>query len=431
MTTAPSLSAILQTAAHYQQAGQFQQAEKCCLQACAIAPNQPDALHLLAVIHAQTGRYELANEYFTKAIASDPLRADFHGNYANALWEQGCIEQAIITCQRALELDARRAETHNILGNVLLSQNRLEEAVICFRSALKLQPNYLHALNNLGNALQKINKADEAISYYRKAIHLQENYPEAHNNLGQALKNLGQINEARHHFLTALKLRPDFHKAARNCAEVDPVWLEPLDGKRLYLRRYRAEDAVYLHQCYKNMTFMSQYNHYIPRHQYLDNLAEKLHQSHEMHPCQLKSVDWIIFNKSTQQPVGIANLVETQFIHQRAEFLIGLPDPTNHAGGIGLETTLLVLDFVFNRVGLNKLTAVVYGDNTASQRNALAIGFVQESYLREQILNPASGKFINLFGNGMTLSDFRANVRIPKLSQRLLGRDITQQPNKI
>ena len=431
MTSIPSLSTILQTAARHHQAGQFQQAEKFCLQACAITPNQPDALHLLAVIHAQTGRHELANEYFTKAIASDPLRADFHGNYANALWEQGCIEKAIIICQRALELNANRAETHNILGNILLSQNRLEEAATCFRSAVKLHQNYPHALNNLGNTLQKMNKADEAVAYYRKAIHLQENYPDAHNNLGQALKNLGKIKEARHHFLTALKLRPGFHKAVRNCAEVDPAWLKPLNGNRLHLRRYRAEDAAYLHQCYKNMTFMSQYNHYIPRHQHLDDLAEKLHQAHNMHPCQSKSIDWIIFNKNTQQPAGIANLVEIKFLHQRAEFLIGLPNPTDHASGIGLEATLLVLDFVFNRVELNKLTAVVYGDNVSSQKNSLAIGFVQESYLREQILDPVSGKFLNLYGNSMTLNDFRTNTRIPKLSQRLLGRDITRQPSKI
>jgi len=431
LTSIPSLTTILQTAVRYQQAGQFQQAEEFCFKACAITPDQPDALHLIAVIYAQTGRYKLANEYFTKVIANNPLRADFHGNYANALWEQGCIEEAVTACQQALELDTRRAETHNILGNILLSQNRLEEAATCFRNALKFQPNYPHALNNLGNTLQKMNKAAEAIAYYREAIHLQTNYPEAHNNLGQALKGLGEIIEAQHHFLTALKLRPDFHKAARNYAEVDPIWLEPLDGKRLYLRRYRAEDAAYLHQCYKNTTFMWQYNHHIPRNQHLDDLTVKLSQSHDMHPCQLKTMDWIIVNKNTQQPMGVTNLVEIQFLHQRAEFLIGLPNSTDHASGIGLETTLLVLDFVFNRVGLNKLTAVVYGDNTSSQKNALAIGFVQESYLREQILDPVSGKFMNLFGNGMTLSDFRANIRIPKLSRRLLGRDITQQPNKI
>jgi len=56
----------------------------------------------------------------------------------------------------------------------------------------------------------------------------------------------------------------------------------------------------------------------------------------------------------------------------------------------------------------------------------LALGFVQESYLREQIMEPNGEKFLNLYGNGMTLNDFRNNKRIPKLSLRLLGRDITR-----
>lgn len=423
------LSTILQTAVRYQQAGQFQEAEKFCLQVCAAVPDQPDALHLLAIISAQTGCYQTANDYFAKAIASDPLRADFYSNYGNALWEQDCIDEAVIYCQRSLALDANRAETHNILGNIFLSQNRLEKAVASFRKALELHPTYFHAFNNLGNALQKMNKAEDAAICYRQALNLQENYPEAHNNLGQALKSIGRIDEARNHFHRAIELRPDFHKAARNCAEVDPIWLEPLDGKQLYLRRYREEDAAYLHQCYQNFTFMAQYNHYIPRHQHLDDLAAKLRHAHDMHPCQLKTVDWVILKKNSGQPVGIANLVEIQFVHRRAEFLIGLPNPADHARGTGLEATLLILDYAFNRVGLNKLTTFVYGDNDSSQQNTLALGFIQESYLREQIVESASEKFLDLYGNGMTLGDFRTNTRLPKLSQRLLGRDITLTPN--
>lgn len=422
--TDAALSTLLQSAVRCQQTGQFQEAKTLCLQVCAVAPNQPDALHLLAIVSAQTGCYETANNYFVRAIASDPLRADFHSNYGNALWEQGCIEEAFIYCQHSLALDANRADIHNIMGNVFLSQKRLEEAAASFRKAIQLRPSYLHALNNLGNALQQMNKPEDAVACYRQALNLQENYPEAHNNLGQALKSLGKIDEARTHFHRAIKLRPDFHKAAHNYAEVDPIWLEPLDGKKLQLRRYREEDAGYLHQCYKNSTFMAQYNHYIPRHQHLIDLATKLRHAQDKHPCQLKTIDWIILKGNSGQPTGIANLVEIQFVHRRAEFLIGLPNPADHASGTGLEATLLVLDFAFNRVGLNKLTTFVYGDNIPSQKNTMALGFVQESNLREQIWEPISGKFLNLYGNGMTLGDFRANKRLSKLSLRLLGRDI-------
>jgi len=420
-----SLSSILQSAVRYQQAGQLKKAAEFCHQACTITPNQPDALHLLAIINAQTGSYQTANDYFAKAIATDPSRADFLSNYGNALWEQGCIDDAISCCQRALALDANRAETHNILGSIFLSQNRLEAAAACFHKALNLQPSYPYALNNLGNVLQKMNKAEDAITYYKQAINLQENYPETHNNLGRALKSLGRIDEARDHFFRAIELRPDFHTAIRNYAEVDPAWLEPLEGRKLYLRRYREEDAAYLCQCFQNGTFMWQYNHYIPRHQHIDDLAIQLRHAHAKHPCQLKMVDWVILNKNTGLPVGIANLVEIQFTHRRAEFLIGLPNPVDHTKGLGLEATLLILDYVFNRVGLNKLTSMVYADNTFSQKNILALGFVQESYLRDQIMDSVSGQFLDLYGNGMTLSDFRANTRLSKLSQRLLGRDIT------
>lgn len=420
-----SLSTLLRAAVHHQHAGNFQEAEKCCLQVCAVAPNLPDALHLLAIIYAKTGRYQAANNHFSKAIANDSSRADFYSNYGNALWEQDRIEEAIHYCHRSLELDANRADAHNILGNVFLSQNLLGQAVISFRKALKLQPNYLHALNNLGNALQKMDKAKDAVACYRQALKLQENYPEAHNNMGQALKSLGRIKEARNHFHRAVALSPGFHKAIQNCMEVGSVWIEPLYGNKLYLRRYNEGDATYLHQCYKNTTFMMQYNHYIPRHQQLEKLAEKLREVHEKHPCQLKSVDWLILRKDTGQPIGITNLVEIQFLHRRAEFLIGLPNPEHHARGYGLEATLLVLDYAFNRVGLNKLTTIVYGENISSQKNTLALGFTQESYLREQIFESASKKFITLYGNGMTLSDFRTNTRLPKLSRRLLGRDIT------
>lgn len=424
--TGITLSALLQAAVQCQQAGKLQEAEKHCLQVCTLFPNLPDAFHLLAIIYAQTGHYQAANDNFSKAIDIHPTRADFYSNYGNALWKQDRIEEAIYYCQQSLALDASRAETHNILGNILLSQNRLEEAVTSFRTTLEIHPTYVHALNNLGNTLQKLNQAEDAVNCYRQALKLQANYPEAHNNLGQALKSLGRLDEAISHFRSAIKLRPDFHKAAQNYLEIDPAWIKPLDGEKLTLRRYSEADAEYLHQCYKNNTFMTQYNHYIPRHQRIEDLAIKLRETNAKHPCQLKSVDWIIIKKATGQPIGIANLVEIQFHHRRAEFLIGFANPENHNKSYGLEATLLVLDYAFNRVGLNKLITVVYSDNAFAQKNSLALGFVQESYLREQIMEPSGNKFLDLYGNGMTLNDFRNNKRILKLSRRLLGFDITR-----
>jgi len=426
-----AIATLLQSALQCFQQGRLKEAEHHCLQICSSKVVQPDAYHLLAVIYGQTRRFEMANEYFEKAIATNPGRADFYSNYGNALFEQGRLEDARQYCQWSLEKDGSNAGTYNILGSILLTQNRPAEAAENFRKALDLQPRYAQALNNLGNALQKMKKIEEALVCYRDALAIQENYPEAHNNLGLGLKQQGMIDEARKHFQRAIILKPNFIQAQQNFQEVDPAWLMPLEGKHVYLRRYQETDAAYLHQCYLNPSFMNLYNRYIPRHQHIEDLAKKLAQSYQQHPCQLKSVDWIIFRKATHQRVGIANLVDIQYQHRRAEFQIGLPDSADRTQGIGLEATLLVLDYAFNRVGFNKITTIVYTYNVASQKNTLALGFVQESYLREQIMDKESGKFVDLYGGGMTLGDFRQNKRLSRLSKRLLGKDIVRSTNSI
>lgn len=419
------LSAALQEAIRYQQSGQLSEAEAICAKICAAIPNQPDTLHLLAVIYAQTQRYQLANDFFQKAIAKAPTRADFIGNYANALLRQNQIEAAIGYCEQSLALNSNQAEVHNTLGSAYLVWNQNEKAAGCFRRALQLRPHYPYALNGLGNALLKMNKATEAIYCYKRALELQDGYAEASNNLGRALKSLGRIDEAEACFRRALEWMPSFKQARRNLSEVDSNWLEPLKGRKLYLRRYEEQDAAYINHCHRNDSFMRQYNQFISHNLPITELAAKLQQAQMQHPCQIKSVDWIIFRMNSGQPTGIANLVDINFLHRRAEFLIGLPNPDDHARGIALEATLLILEYAFNRVQLNKLTTIIYATNHHAQINALALGFVQESHFREHLFNPIDESFLDMYINGMTQSDFRSNTRIRKLSLRLLGRDIT------
>jgi len=421
------LSEWLQIVAQCLRTGDLSRAEVFCAKVIAKAPNHADAIHLMAVIHARTKHYQSANDYFKKAIHLDSRRSDFQANYANALWQQGRVEEANIYCQQALQLAPHEADTLNILGNIQMTQNLLAAAARSFQQALAFRPNHIQALNNLGNVLQKCGKHQEAAACYRKALALRPEYAEAWNNLGTVLKTMNEIDEARACFARAIEIQPDLSRAVWNYTEVDPVWLQKLEGKQLYLRRYAEQDAGYLYHCYQNAVFMWQYNHSIPRHQPPEELAAQLRHAQIKHPCQTGSINWVICRKTTDQPVGLANLAEIQFLHRRAEFLIGLPDPADHATGIAVEASLLVMDFAFNRVGLNKLTTVVYDDNLASQKNTLQGGFVQEGYLREHIYDAASAKFIHVYGNGMTANDFRHNKRLSRLSQRLLGRDVTCQ----
>lgn len=106
-----TVPALLQAALQCYQKGQLKAAEQYCLEICSASIVVPDAFHLLAVIYGQTRRFEMANEYFEKAIAANPGRADFYSNYGNALFEQGRLEDARQYCQWSLEKDHSNAGT--------------------------------------------------------------------------------------------------------------------------------------------------------------------------------------------------------------------------------------------------------------------------------------------------------------------------------
>lgn len=103
-----------------------------------------------------------------------------------------------------------------------------------------------------------------------------------------------------------------------------------------------------------------------------------------------------MLKKSSAKPVGVASLADVQVGHRRAEFLLGIPHESEQLNGVGLEAALLILDFAFNRVGLNKLTSLVYLDNLAAQKTPLAWAFLKKRTsvctssmpaLRSQVLN--------------------------------------------
>ena len=85
------------------QAGDLQQAEQICRQIVQADGSQFDALHLLGLIAARTGRDDLARDYLDAAVR---LKPDF-------------------------------ADAHNILGIVLVKQGKLAEAMASFGEAMR------------------------------------------------------------------------------------------------------------------------------------------------------------------------------------------------------------------------------------------------------------------------------------------------------
>ena len=180
-----AVAALLREAVRLHQAGQFDRAQALYTRILALAPDQPDALHLSGLLRYQAG--DLAN--------------------------------AATLIRRALGLNPRAASYHNSLGVVALAQGRAEEARAHFAAALNRDASYAQALNNLGNALQVLGRLSEAVEAYQRALALNPADAETHANLGRALQALSRPADAAQAFRRALALKPASAAAKRGLAD--------------------------------------------------------------------------------------------------------------------------------------------------------------------------------------------------------------------
>jgi tetratricopeptide (TPR) repeat protein len=188
-------------------AGQLQEAEQIYRQVLAVAPNHPDALHLLGVIALQAGRADVAIDFINRAIAVRPA-AGFYSNLSEAYRKSGRFGEAESSARRSIALDPRNAPAHANLGATLADQEKYDEAETELRAVLEIDPNLSIALTNLGNVCKAKGRLDEAIELGRRSIALDPNNALGHNNLGASLEKKELPVEAEAEYRKAIQLDP-------------------------------------------------------------------------------------------------------------------------------------------------------------------------------------------------------------------------------
>jgi len=198
--------------------GALSEAELLCRQVLAVKADAIDALNLLGIIAAQTGRTQEAAELLGRAVAVNPANAAAHNNYGNMLQQLGRLDEALASYDRALKLKPDYAEAYNNRGNTLQGLERPDEALESYECALKIRPDDAVAYTNRGAALHELKRRDEALESYDKALKLRPDYAEAYRNRGVTLQALGRPDEALECYNRALKLGPDHAEAYYNRA---------------------------------------------------------------------------------------------------------------------------------------------------------------------------------------------------------------------
>jgi tetratricopeptide (TPR) repeat protein len=166
------LETILRAGMAEQAAGRLDAAERHYDEALALAPREPDVLHLKAQIRHLHGDQARGLDFVDKALRRAPAVAMYHSTRGVVLRAAGRIDEAAQAFATALHHDRRYAPAHHNLGALEAARGRYELALGALRQATLLGPGDAGAWCDLAASLLALNRDDEAVTAVRRAFTL-------------------------------------------------------------------------------------------------------------------------------------------------------------------------------------------------------------------------------------------------------------------
>lgn len=98
-----------------------------------------------------------------------------------------------------------------------------------------------------------------------------------------------------------------------------------------------------------------------------------------------RAVQFIICEKSTDQPIGSVYFRDIDYENKKAEYGIFIGEESAVSKGYGTEAANLALYYAFEHMGLHKVFLRVLSDNLAAIRSYEKAGFEKENYAKEEV----------------------------------------------
>ena len=118
------------------------------------------------------GNWAAAADFFDRALALDPDRANLRHRLGTALWRMGDARGAETAFERIIETTPEYSEAHFNLAMILAQTDRLDAAIERLRTVLARKPGYLGARVALARLLAMDGRAEEAQAEYAAALAL-------------------------------------------------------------------------------------------------------------------------------------------------------------------------------------------------------------------------------------------------------------------
>lgn len=144
------------------QAGDYDNAERHCMQLWRQEPTNTGVLLLLSSIHFQCRRLDKSAHFSTLAIKQNPMLAEAYSNLGNVFKERGQLQEALENYRHAVRLKPDFIDGYINLAAALVAAGDMEQAVQAYVSALQYNPDLYCVRSDLGNLLKALGRLDEA-----------------------------------------------------------------------------------------------------------------------------------------------------------------------------------------------------------------------------------------------------------------------------
>lgn len=150
--------------------GQADRASQLATQVLRQVPEQPDALHLLALCARSKGETDTALQWFRRSLAAGPAQSAVWSNYGNLLQQLERMDEAEQAYQRALQLAPKQADSWLNAGLLSLRRQQPAEALQRLQQARQLRPDDSRVYPPLATALAQSEQAGPAIQLLDQAL---------------------------------------------------------------------------------------------------------------------------------------------------------------------------------------------------------------------------------------------------------------------
>lgn len=235
----PTIIAALQKGGALYAAGRFKEAGDAARFVLSLAPNQPDALHLLGLVSQAQGQPAEAEKLIALAIRVARPNPNLLVNLGKARAALGKTAAALSSYRSALNLDPLYADALEARSELLFGEGRFDEALADIDELIRIRPAeirpYLKAssmMNDLGRFREALRLCDRAIAAFNPPpVELLVMIAVTH-------ERLSELDAAVHWAESALKLSPHngnalrvWAKAQRRIAKRNPELLRKVEER--------------------------------------------------------------------------------------------------------------------------------------------------------------------------------------------------------